>query len=192
LYIKTECSNTIKTNRGFCMDEFFKVIGEKYGEEAATLARSEFPKYAVPKEQYNKKADEAKTAAAQLDELNAKVSEIDGLRTKATEADSLKALLESTKGDFEKRLSDNDKRGKLNLELFKAKANPDALDFLASQLKLDEVEPDKFGEHIEKLRTERPSFFATVVSNSPAPVVGVQASADDALWSKVENVFKSK
>jgi len=71
----------------------------------------------------------------------------------------------------------------LNLELFKAKANPDALDFLASQLKLDEVEPDKFGDHIEKLRTERPSFFATVVSNSPAPVVGdTDSNVDKNPW----------
>ena len=44
------------------MEEFFKIITEKLGEEASALVKSEFPKFAVPKEQYNKKVDELSTA----------------------------------------------------------------------------------------------------------------------------------
>ena len=174
------------------MEEFFKIITEKLGEEASALVKSEFPKFAVPKEQYNKKVDELSTAGTELSGLKKISEEVEALRAKATEADQLKATLEATKGEYEKRLGDTSKRGSLNIELLKAKANPDALDYLGSQLKLDEIEPDKFGEHIERLRTEKPSFFATTTASTPRPEAGRTPDPQGDVWSKIENVFKTK
>lgn len=172
------------------MEEFLEEVGVADAEEALATFKSDFfPKHAVPKDEYNKKADkveelesELDTAKEQLEQTN---EQLDELSNKAEDSEELQEELESIKSEYEEykeqeeqRIKEIKKKSTLEKQLLKSNANEDAVDLLMNDFDTEELELDEegnlenFDEQLEQVQEQRPTLFATekVKGQEPASV----------------------
>ena len=169
---------------------------EENVDETVERIKQEFPKHAVPKEQYNKKAgkveeleSELNTAKEQLEQTN---SQLDELSEKSENNDELKQNLEEIKSEYEEykqqeetRLNQIKKKSTLEKQLLKSNANQDAVDLLLNDFDLDSLKLDEennlknFDEQLEKVREKRPTLFGEVAIEGNTPPDG--EGSDDLL-----------
>jgi len=183
--------------------DWLKAILEKEDqtkEQILEAVNAEFPKHAVPKEQYNKKVEalgtattELETAKTQLSETNGKIEE---LTTKAGDNEELKASIDTMRSEYDEykagegtRLTDIQKRHKAEILMGDGKANKDSIDLLVGQLdfgKMTLLESgvlDGFDSQLDGLREARPTLFASteVVDPNGEPDGGGAIPPDDNL-----------
>ncbi len=167
-----------------------KELMEIFTKEGQTLEgamesfKAEFPKYAIPKEQYNKKVAELDEAKAELqssnDQLQETAGKIETLTGLADGNEELKTSLTTLQGEYAEykdgettRLTNVQKRHKAELLLGDNKANKDSIDLLVGQLDFDKMtllesgNLDGFDSQLEGLRESRPTLFATTTTVDP-------------------------
>ena len=145
-------------------------------DEIVERIKQEFPKHAVPKEQYNKKADkveeletELESAKEQLEQTN---DQLENLKEAAEGKDELKEQLESIQSEYneykekeQERINRIKKTSALEKELLTSNVPEDAVDLLISDFDLDELVLNDDGkivnidDHKEKVKEKRPSLF---------------------------------
>jgi hypothetical protein len=114
-------------------------------EGAREAIKAEFPKHAIPKEQYNKKVAELDGAKTELqsanDQLQETAGKIETLTGQVEGNEELKTSLTSLQGEYEEykkgestRLTNVQKRHKAELLLSDNKANKDSIDLLVEKL----------------------------------------------------------
>ncbi len=153
-------------------------------EGAMESFKAEFPKYAVPKEQYNKKVtelngvqEELQGSNSQLEETAGKIETLTGL---AEGNEELKTSLNTLQSEYSEykdgettRLTNVQKRHKAELLLGDNKANRDSIDLLVGQLDFDKMtllesgNLDGFDSQLDGLKESRPTLFATVTTEDP-------------------------
>ncbi|MFP4015799.1 MAG: phage scaffolding protein [Halanaerobiales bacterium] len=159
------------------MVEWLKeILGEDLDESKMEKIKEEFPKHAVPKDQYNKKADKAEeleselnTAKEQLDQTNEKLTD---LQEKAENAEDFKEQLDAIKSEYDEykeqeqtRINQIKKKSALEKKLLTSKVPEDAVDLVINDFDLDELELDDDGnlknidEQMEKFKERRPSLI---------------------------------
>lgn len=183
--------------------EWLKEILAKEGqtqEQILEAVNAEFPKHAVPKEQYNKKVEalgsattELETAQAKLSETNGKIEELTG---KAGDNEELKESFATLNTEYEEyktgeatRLTDIQKRHKAEILMGEGKANKDSIDLLVDKLDfstmtlLESGALDGFDSQLEGLKESRPTLFASVETIDPngEPVGGGAITPEDNL-----------
>ena len=168
------------------MDWLKEILSKKdqTQEQILEAVNAEFPKHAVPKEQYNKKVEalgtattELETAKNQLSETNGKIEELTG---KVGDSEELKASIANLQGEYEEykkseatRITNIEKRYKAEILLGDSKANKDSVDLLVDKLDFDKMTLlesgvlDGFDSQLEGLREARPTLFATVETVDP-------------------------
>ena len=156
-------------------------------DEQVEKVKEEFPKHAVPKEQYNKKAEKIDELQAELDEttnqLEQTSEQVNDLNKYAEENQELQEKVKKIQEEKEKfeqekdqRIAEIQKKTQLEKELLASNVPEDAVDLLVSDFNLDEMELDDDGklknvdEHKEKVKKKRPSLFAEekISGNKPA------------------------
>jgi DNA repair exonuclease SbcCD ATPase subunit len=155
-------------------------------DEQLEKVKQEFPKHAVPKEQYNKKAEkvdelqsELDTAKTQLDAMNEKV---DNLEVKAENADELKEKLNEIQSEYsdykeqeEARIKNIKTKNALEKNLLADNVPEDLVDLVANDFDIDNLELSEDGKLMnyesqrEKAKEKRPSAFAKekITGNKP-------------------------
>lgn len=183
--------------------EWLKEILEKEGqtqEQILEAVNAEFPKHAVPKEQYNKKVEALGSATTELETAQTQLSETNGKIEKLTlevgDNEALKTSMTSLQGEYEEyktgegtRLTDIQKRHKAEILMGDGKANKDSIDLLVGQLDfstmnlLESGVLDGFDSQFEGLKEARPTLFATTETVDPngEPVGGGAITPDDNL-----------
>lgn len=163
------------------MEWFTEILKDSGLSEDAVSAlvdkvKAEFPKHAVPKEQYNKKVEalgelekEHETAKGQLEAFNGEISQ---LREKADLSDEMKEKFESINGEYDtykngeaERLA-GVRKEMLALNLAGKYTAEDTADVVAGMLDLEKLvlsEDGKnllgFDDQINSLKSQRPSLF---------------------------------
>lgn len=160
--------------------EWFKALleGTEGAEAIVEAFNKEFPKHAVPKEQYNKKVGELTDLTTRYSEAE---TQIKTLTDSQGDSEQLKSELDKIKGDFEtyktdteKRKVNRDKIEKLQEKLSKA-INPDALDLVVSKLNPDELNLNEAGEVVDgdaivkRIVDSRPGLAIKIDTSSPKP-----------------------
>lgn len=155
-------------------------------DEIVERIKQEFPKHAVPKEQYNKKADkveeletELEGAKEQLEQTN---DQLENLKEAAEGKDELKEQLESIQSEYneykdkeQERINRIKKTSALEKELLTSNVPEDAVDLLISDFNLDDLVLSDDGkivnidDHKKKVKEKRPSLFGEekVKGNEP-------------------------
>lgn len=134
-------------------------VAEDKMNEVIDAYKKEFPKHAVPKDDFNKVKKDLKdtdaelaTTKAKMDELNAALKDdnkdatIEELKTKLS--DATKAF-DDFKADTEKRETTRTKADAYKKLLAANGANPAAIDLLAGAANLDDVTLDKAGNIVD-------------------------------------------
>jgi len=182
--------------------DWLEEILKKYVTDEAKLkefteeVNKTFPLNAVPKKQYNDKVTELNYKTVELETASEKIKEttetLAGFATLEVESkegkDKIAALekdLTEYKDGESTRIAGVEsafqKQGALDRALRLAKANPEALDFLSEQFKMDDLTlgDDKksfvagFDSQIEAIKTAKPSFFlAEKIGESGTPPAG--------------------
>lgn len=180
----------------------FDEVKEKLGAEAAEWLKTVFSKHAVPNDQYVKKAEEARTAQAELETAKAameatskKVSELESV---AGQSEELKKSLQTIQDEFNgyksgegERLTAIKKAAAAEKYLLTQKANPDALELLVGKLDLAKVTMKEDGtldgidSQVESLRTAKSSLFGVVSAESPAPNPGTPPAEVSGIETKI-------
>ena len=158
-------------------------------EEIVERIKQEFPKHAVPKEQYNKKADKLEEVEAELEQteeqLNQTSEQLEDLESYAEENEELQEEIEQIKEekeqfaeDKEQRIKEIQKKSQLEKELLASNVPEDAVDLLVSDFNIEELELDdnnklkNIDEHKEEVRKKRPSLFGEKKVSGQEPVDG--------------------
>ena len=172
------------------MEWLKEILGEDLDENTMKKIKEEFPKHAVPKEQYNKKADkveeiesELNTAKKQLDQTNDKLT---NLQEKAENAEEFKEQLDSIKSEYNEykeqeqtRINNIQKKSALEKKLLTSGVPEDAIDLVINDFDLEELELDdesklkNANEQIEKFKERRPSLIAKESKETGEPSVDV-------------------
>lgn len=162
------------------MDWLKEILGDLATDEVIEKFKKEFPKHAVPKEQYAKKVSELDATATQLEQQNAKLQEIE---SKVGDVEATKKLLSDTKteydqfkADADKRIATTEKKAKLEVELHKSFIE-DSVSLIIDKLNFDEIELKDgnvrdLNEHIEKLKTQYPKLAKTTTVDGDKPPTG--------------------
>ncbi len=191
-----------------------KELMEIFTKEGQTLEgamesfRTDFPKFAIPKEQYNKKVEELDGAKTELqsanDQLQETAGKIEALTGLAEGNEELKTSLTTLQGEYTEykdgettRLTNVQKRHKAELLLGDNKANKDSIDLLVGQLDFDKMtllesgDLDGFDSQLGSLKESRPTLFATTTTEDPngKPPTGGNPNADTGKpwWAGNEN-----
>jgi len=188
------------------MDEIFSKEGQTL-DGALALLKTEFPKNAIPKEQYNTKVTalatattELETAQAQLSETNGKIEE---LTSKAGDNETLKTELTAVSTELKEYKESGDTRvaeveKKLKMEhkaeilIRDSGAVKDSVkhlikdvDFEALNL-TDSGDLDGFDAQLEKLKADSPTLWATVttedLNGEPSGGGNPQATSGRPFW----------
>ena len=134
------------------MDWLKDLLEEKKVENVDEVVESfkkEFPKHAIPKDEFNRKSEkveelqsELEVAQSKLEEMNSKVSD---LSTKAENAEELDERLNEIKSEYEnykeeeeKRIANIKKRNALEKKLLSDNVPEDLVDLVANDFKLAE------------------------------------------------------
>lgn len=158
------------------------LVAEDKIDEAVESFKKEFPKHAVPKDEFNKAKkdlkdanDELTTTKAKMDELNDalksddKDATIEDLKQKLT--DTSKAF-DDFKADTENRETTRSKVDAYKKLLAENGANPAAIDLLANAAKMDDLVLDKSGnivdgkDLVETVKKDRAALFNSENVNS--------------------------
>ena len=155
----------------------FEEAKAKFGDEAEGWLKSKLPEWGVPKEQYGKKVEALQSLESQMGTLRAEAGRAGDLEKQLQALNSTKVEYEEYKKGEQTRLTDVQKRFKAEQALLGAKANPDAVDYLAGlldvqKLQLKEGKLDGFNEQLESLKKTKPALFASVSIDSPEPSKG--------------------
>ena len=166
------------------MDDIFSKEGQTLDGALATL-KSEFPKNAIPKEQYNTKVTalttattELETAKAQLSETNSKIEE---LTNKVSDNEELKTELTAVSTEYksgeETRVTEVktklEKRHKAEMLIRDSGAVKDSVKHLINDLDFDALsitescDLDGFDSQLEKLKSDSPTLFPKVETVDP-------------------------
>lgn len=158
--------------------------------------KAEFPKHAVPKDQYSKKTAELEAANAQLTEAQASIEELskngensDELKTKL--ADITKQF-DDYKANSEKRESNREKKAALIKSLTDAGMLPSAAKLYANGYDLDKITLNANKEVVDSnlitdpLKTESKELFSTVTSDGNPPPKGDPPPTDYSKMSDEE------
>lgn len=151
--------------------------------------KAEFPKHAVPKEQYSKKTNELEETQNKLDEASAKMQEL------ASASDSIEELklklqektdeLTQFKSDIDKREVTRNKTQALTSALANAGAVKSSIDLLINTFDLDSIQLDKKGnivdldELITPVKESRAELFAQTKPNDNPPPKNENVEDDD-------------
>jgi chromosome segregation ATPase len=176
------------------MDDIFSKEGQTLEGALATL-KSEFPKNAIPKEQYNTKVTalatattELETAQTQLSETNSKIEE---LTNKVSDNEELKTELTAVSTELNEYKSGEEtrvtevktkleKRHKAEMLIRDSGAVRDSVKHLINDLDFDALsitesgDLDGFDSQLEKLKSDSPTLFPKVETVDPngEPIVG--------------------
>lgn len=168
------------------MDWLIELLKKEFGElegakkkidSAIEAVKSEFPKHAVPKEQYNKKAEKAKELESELETAQGKYKEaaekLDDLSKKADGNEELKAEFQKVKAEYEeykageeKRVQQIQARANVEKELLKNDADKNAVDLLMNDFDLEKIritddgKLDGFSDQLKAVKEKRPTLFA--------------------------------
>jgi molecular chaperone GrpE (heat shock protein) len=162
------------------MDWLKDILGDLATDEVIEKFKKEFPKHAVPKEQYSKKTAELEALTTQLESQKQTLAD---LETKTGDAEAIKASLNTIKAEYdtfkneaEKRLTNTEKKAKLELALSKAFIE-DSVPLIINNLSMDEYELKDgnirdLDEHVTKLKTKYPTLSKVVAVDGEAPPTG--------------------
>lgn len=157
--------------------EFLKdVLGELWSEEIQGKFNAEFPKHAVPKDQYNKKVEEVSNKESELKNANDKLEELNGTVSKLKDevgvTEELKQKFEKVNSDFETYKKETDdrivtikKRSAYEKMLVQSGVNESALDLLVQTADYEKINLTEDGdiqkkdEIINELKEKRKSLF---------------------------------
>ena len=158
---------------------------EENVDETVERIKQEFPKHAVPKEEYNKKADRIKELQTELDntkdQLGKTEEQIESLQNVSENKEELESKLEETKNELnefketaEQRMQEYKKKSELEKKLLASDANKDAIDLLVNDFDMDNLAlTDEglagFDSQLAKVKDKRPGLFAEkqVVGDEP-------------------------
>jgi len=155
-------------------------------DEQLKAFKQELPNHFIPKEQYNKKADELKAkeqdTEAAKEQLTANEKLLKELQDKAALTDEYKTKLEKQQADYEtfktdseKRLENVTKTTALEKALRKAKASDDAIDLLIKDFDLDAlmVKDGEIADDVLKpVMEKRPNLFVKEILDGDKPKDG--------------------
>ena len=163
-------------------------IAEDKLETALSEVKKVFPEYAVPKEQYNKKAEalevassELETAKTQMEEVNTKLSELSAsgeeletVKAQLTEQLELNKKIESESEERIASIELSHKRDTaLERALINAKADPTQLDWLKSEFAPDSLNLTDdgsivgFDDLLKGVKEKRPNSFIVETVTDP-------------------------
>jgi len=172
------------------MKEFLEDIGVENVEEALeTFKQDVFPQHAVTKDQYKKKTTkieeletELNTAKEQLEKTN---DQLDDLKDKAEDKEELEQQLEQINNEYEKykekekqRVKEIKKKSKLTTKLANSEVHEDALDLVAGEFDLEEMELTEdgelegFDEQYQERKEARPGLFGEKQVTGTEPTDG--------------------
>lgn len=162
--------------------------------------KKEFPKHAIPKDEYNKKAEkvdelqsELETAKSKLDDMNSKVEE---LSTKAENAEELDEQLNEIKSEYEqykeeekKRIANIKKQNALEKKLLSDNVPEDLVDLVANDFDTETLELDdgnllNYESQREKAKKKRPSAFGKEEVKGTEPQDGDEGKITDNPFKK--------
>lgn len=172
--------------------EWFDKILEDGGDDKAKIAelfKAEFPKHAIPKEQYNKKVDDLKLidselteAKKQIESTTEKIAEFSAL---VGENDELKTAnkaigdeLTEFKSGETTRTATAKKAHAVEKQLLSEGANSDALGTVMGAMELDKITVlengnlDGYDAQRDIAKASKPKLFPTIDTNSPQPPSG--------------------
>ena len=175
------------------MDWFLDLLKANEGktpEETLESFKGEFPKHAVPKEQYNKVATEKKDLATENQTLTATMTE---LQKSAGLTEEMKVKLEATQTELETFKADTDKRvlseqKKTHLvKMLSGKTAPDLIELAIGKFDLDKIiltgdKVDGFETQLEEIKKSVPSLFVETTVEAPAPAKGNKPTPQNNTW----------
>lgn len=158
-------------------------------DEVMEQVKQEFPKHAVPKDEYNKKADKIQQLESELDTAKSNLEEtnqsIEQLKEKAENAEEVKSKLDEVSSKYEEYKSQEEQRiANLKKEsavkdlLHEEKADPKLSKLLIRDVDFENVELTDDGkianrdDVINPLRQEYETAFGEVTVNSDEPQDG--------------------
>lgn len=173
------------------MEWFKELLGDiENADDIVAKFKQEFPKHAVPKEQYSKKTDELVNLQEQLDKSQKDIEEL----SKSTEdAESYKSKLEEISKEFDTfktetstRESNRVKVQGLSKAFKNAGAFDEAIELLVSQVNLAEVQVNKKGEIVDaddliaSNKTKyKPLFTTKQLDDNPPPTPSEKPNIDE-------------
>lgn len=169
------------------MSIFEKILKDKVGEEELPgiieAINKELPLHYMPKGVYNEVSEELKTYKAKNESL---IKDLTDKGKTTEEKDNMIAQLQSDydtfKADTEKRITNIQKKTRLELELGKV-VTPDALDLLIDKIDIEAVEMQEneitnFIDVIAPLKEKRPSLFKEMKLETDPPPGGENPDPD--------------
>ncbi len=158
-------------------------------DEIIESFKEKFPQYAVPKDEYNKKADKIEQLEAELEQTNEQLEQtseqLDKLEKYSEENEELQEQLEQIKQEKEQfeqekeqRIGEIQKKAKVEKDLLSSNVPEDAVDLLVNDFNFDELELDEEGnlknyeEQKGKVRQKRSSLFGKEKVSGQEPVDG--------------------
>ena len=147
-------------------------------------------KYVIEKEVFSPPYVAAVTVYQMLYGKGAHWKHAEDIRLRMGLLDHAGVALNGTKAEYDEykkgeqtRLADVQKRFKAEQSLLSAKASPDAVDYLAGLLDIQKIQLkdgklEGFEEQLESLKKTKPTLFATVSVDSPAPEKGSAGNVD--------------
>lgn len=183
------------------------ILNDEQLENKVDAIKKELPKHFVPKDQYNKKADEVKEKDDELKATTEKMNELQGQVEKLSDAEGeqekLKEKLaeinnefETFKSESENRLSNVKKTQALERHLREEQANPDTIDLLIPKFDLEKIElteDEKIKEwetHVQPIKESKKSLFAETSISGTKPSDG-QNNEPSGYKAKYEDALKS-
>ena len=188
-------------------------VAEDKLDEAVESFKKEFPKHAVPKDEFNKAKKDLKDANEELTTTKTKMDELnEALKSDDKDAtiEDLKQKLTDTSKAFDDFKADTDNRetSRSKIDAYKKLlkdngANPAAIDLLATAANLDDVVLDKSGnivdgkDMVESIKKDRGALFNSENLNSnndgSGGTGGTGDNSDgDRKVLSVEEVYKQK
>lgn len=185
------------------MEKYLNEIGVEDAETALeTFKKDYFPENAVPKDDYNKKADkvdelegELNTAKTNLKETNDSLEE---LKTKAENADDYKTQLDEITNKYDEykeqesaRISKIKTKNALEKKLLTDNVPKDLVDLVVNDFDTEQLELTDEGKLLnyesqrEKTKEKRPSAFAETTISGTKPSEGDKGKI-------VDNPFKAE
>jgi len=164
-------------------------VSEDKMEAVVADIKKVYPEHAVPKEQYNKVADDLKVSNAELvttkEQMEAVNTKLGELGSSAEELETARATIAEMQethtsfvGEAEKREADLklgfEKNSALERLLLNEKADTTQLDWLKNEFNLDEMTLNKdggfdgFGDMLATVKEKRPNSFVIEKVTDPA------------------------
>lgn len=162
------------------------VVDKDVASKLTEAFKGEFPKHAVPKEQYNKIADDKKALTAEVEESKKQFAstteKLESMSKIASEHEELKEMFATTQNELTEYKSGEDTRtanikkaSEVEKALLLSGANKDALEYLVSKVDIEKVSItesgtlDGFSSQFESLKSSKPTLFAVEEHSTPEP-----------------------